>query len=81
MAEGYPRLQVKLGGRAVEVDIATLRKVWEVIRGSRMRLAADGNRSWNTRDALRLSRECADTSPSVRKSIPSAAFRVSREAL
>lgn len=60
MAEGYPRMQVKIGGRPVEVDIAVLRKVWEVIRGSGMRLAADGNRGLPTRDALRLSRECPD---------------------
>jgi L-alanine-DL-glutamate epimerase-like enolase superfamily enzyme len=60
LTEGYPRLQVKLGGRPVEADIETLRKVWEVIGGSGMRLAADGNRGWNTRDALRLSRECPD---------------------
>lgn len=60
LAEGYPRIQIKLGGRSVDADIATLRKVWEVIDGSGMRLAADGNRGWNTRDAIRLSRECAD---------------------
>lgn len=60
MEEGYPRLQVKLGGRSVDADIATLRKVWEVIRGSGMRLAADGNRGWNTRDVLHLTRECVD---------------------
>lgn len=60
LAEGYPRLQVKIGGRPVEVDIAVLRKVWELIRGSGMRLAADGNRGLPTRDALRLSRECPD---------------------
>jgi L-alanine-DL-glutamate epimerase-like enolase superfamily enzyme len=60
MAEGYPRMQVKIGGRPVEVDIAVLRKVWEVIRGSGMRLAADGNRGLPMRDALRLSRECPD---------------------
>ncbi|GIM65719.1 mandelate racemase [Planomonospora venezuelensis] len=60
LAEGYPRLQVKLGNRPVEVDIEALRKAWEVMRGSGMRLAADGNRSWTTRDVLRLSRECAD---------------------
>ncbi|WP_258348922.1 mandelate racemase/muconate lactonizing enzyme family protein [Saccharopolyspora gregorii] len=60
VAEGYPRLQVKLGGRPVEVDIEAVRKVWEVVRGSGVRLAADGNRGWNTRDVLRLSRECAD---------------------
>lgn len=59
-AEGYLRLQVKVGGRPVEEDIETVRKVWEVIRGSGMRLAVDGNRSLTTRDALRLSRECPD---------------------
>ncbi|MCT4684467.1 MAG: mandelate racemase/muconate lactonizing enzyme family protein [Roseicyclus sp.] len=58
--EGYPRLQVKLGGRPVEQDIEALRKVWEVIRGTGMRLAADGNRGWTTRDVLRVTRECPD---------------------
>lgn len=60
IAEGYPRLQVKLGGRPVEADIETLRKVWETVGDSGVQLAADGNRSWNTRDALRISRECTD---------------------
>lgn len=60
VAEGYPRLQIKIGGRPVEVDIEVLRKVWEVIRGKGIRLAADGNRGLPTRDALRLSRECQD---------------------
>lgn len=59
VAEGYPRLQIKVGGRPVEVDIAVIHKVWEAIRG-RARLAVDGNRGWTTRDALRVSRECPD---------------------
>ena len=58
--EGYERLQVKVGGRPVETDIETIRKVWEVIQGSKMKLAVDGNRGWTTRDALRVSRECSD---------------------
>ena len=58
--EGYPRLQVKVGGRPVEIDIEAIRKVWEAIGGSGMRLAVDGNRGWTTRDALRVSRECPD---------------------
>jgi len=58
--EGYPRLQLKLGGRDVEEDIAALRKTWEVLRGTGARLAADGNRGWTTRDALRVSRECPE---------------------
>ena len=57
LAEGYPRLQVKVGGRPVEIDIETISKVWEQIKGSGMRLAVDGNRGWTTRDALRVSRE------------------------
>ncbi|MDI3406413.1 mandelate racemase/muconate lactonizing enzyme family protein [Streptomyces cavernicola] len=60
LSEGYPRLQIKVGGRPVEEDIETVRKVWEVIRGSGVRLAVDGNRCLTTRDALRLSRECPD---------------------
>jgi 4-hydroxyproline betaine 2-epimerase len=60
LAEGYPRLQIKVGGRPVEIDIETIRKVWEVIKGSGMRLAVDGNRGWTTRDALRVSRECPE---------------------
>ena len=59
-AEGYRRLQVKMGGRPVEVDIETIRRVWETISGSGMKLAVDGNRGWTTRDALRVSRECPD---------------------
>jgi L-alanine-DL-glutamate epimerase-like enolase superfamily enzyme len=58
--EGYPRLQVKVGNRPVELDVETIRKVWEVLRGSGVRLAVDGNRSWNTRDVIRVSRACAD---------------------
>lgn len=58
--EGYPRLQVKLGGRAIDVDIEAIRKVWEATRNTGIRLAADGNRNWTTRDALRMSRECPD---------------------
>lgn len=59
VAEGYPRLQLKIGGRPVEIDIAVVRKVWERV-GDRVRLAADANRSLTTRDTLRLSRECLD---------------------
>lgn len=57
--EGYPRLQIKVGGRDVAIDIETIRKVHEGV-GPDMRLAVDGNRGWTTRDALRVSRECPD---------------------
>ena len=57
--EGYPRLQVKVGGRPVTTDIHVVRAVWERV-GTDVRLAVDGNRSLTTRDTLRLSRECQD---------------------
>jgi L-alanine-DL-glutamate epimerase-like enolase superfamily enzyme len=59
MREGYPRIQVKVGGRPVEEDIATVRKVWETV-GNDVRLAVDANRGLTTRDALHLSRSCQD---------------------
>ena len=59
MREGYPRLQVKVGGRPIDVDIEVIRKVWEGI-GNNMRLAVDANRGWTKRDAIRVSRECRD---------------------
>jgi L-alanine-DL-glutamate epimerase-like enolase superfamily enzyme len=60
VAEGYPRLQIKVGGRPVEQDVETVRKVWERVRGTGVRIAVDGNRSLTTRDALTLSRDCPD---------------------
>ena len=32
--EGFTRLQVKIGGRSVETDIAVVRKVWEAVGGA-----------------------------------------------
>jgi L-alanine-DL-glutamate epimerase-like enolase superfamily enzyme len=58
-AEGYPRLQIKLGGREVAEDIAVIKKVWEAV-GPTMRLAVDGNRGWSTRDVIHLSQACRD---------------------
>lgn len=57
--EGYPRLQIKIGGRPVETDIEAVRKVWERV-GNHARLTVDGNRGLTMRDTLRLSRECPD---------------------
>lgn len=58
-AEGYPRLQLKVGGRSVEEDIAVIRKVSEVVSPG-IRIAADANRGWTTRDAIWLSNACRD---------------------
>ena len=49
--EGFKRLQIKVGGRPIEIDIEVIRKVWEAT-GNDLRYAADANRGWNTRDTL-----------------------------
>lgn len=59
VAEGYPRLQVKVSGRPVEIDIETVRKVWERV-GGKIRLAVDANRGWTMRDAIFFSEACRD---------------------
>ena len=59
MAEGFARMQIKVGGRAVEEDIEVIRKVWEAV-GKGMRLAVDANRGWSTRDAVFVSQQCRD---------------------
>lgn len=59
LAEGYPRFQIKAGGRDVAEDIATIRKVNEVVGGD-MRLAVDANRGLSQAQAIQLSRACAD---------------------
>lgn len=56
-AQGYPRLQIKCGGRKVDEDIAVIHKIWEAV-GNRVRLAIDANRSLNARDTLFLSQAC-----------------------
>ncbi len=48
---GFERLQIKVGGRPVEVDIEVIQTVYRAV-GSDMRLSADANRGWSTRDAI-----------------------------
>ena len=57
--QGYKRLQIKLGGRPVEEDIESVRKVWEAV-GYDARLAADGNRGFTIVHAMALDRQCAN---------------------
>lgn len=57
--KGYPRLQIKLGGRDLEADVATVRRVWEAV-GHRASLAVDGNRGMTIAHALQLDHLCAD---------------------
>lgn len=53
--EGYPRIQTKVGGRSLDEDIATIRKVGEIIRPD-VKWAVDVNRGWSTQDAITASR-------------------------
>ena len=55
--QGFPRLQIKCGGRGIDEDIAVIHRIWETV-GNRVRLAVDANRSLNTRDTLLLSQAC-----------------------
>lgn len=56
---GYPRLQIKVGGRNLEQDVETVHKVWEAV-GHRARFAVDGNRGMAAAYALQLDRLCAN---------------------
>ena len=56
---GFTRFQLKVGGRPLEEDIATVRAVHEAL-GPGMKLVVDGNRAMTTRDALMLDRVCSD---------------------
>ena len=58
--EGYRRLQLKVGAHPPALDVEVIHKVWEALAGSDMRLALDANRGWTTRDAIHVSRACAD---------------------
>jgi len=57
--QGFERLQIKVGARPIHIDIEVIRKVWEAV-GNDIRLAADANRGWTTRDTLIASNALAD---------------------
>nr|WP_246800892.1 hypothetical protein [Mesorhizobium amorphae] len=51
------RLQVKISGKDLEEDAATVHKVWKVV-GYRSRIAVDGNRGLTVAAAIHLDRLC-----------------------
>ena len=59
--QGYPRLQLKVGGRSAEEDIEAVKRVFEV-RQPPVGIALDANRSWTTAHALEVSAACRDLS-------------------
>lgn len=59
VAEGYRRLQLKIGGRPVEEDIAVIRAVRQRI-GDQVPVAVDANRGMLIRDVIQLSHQYQD---------------------
>ena len=56
---GFGRVQLKIGGRSVEEDIASVRQVCGVLLPG-VRLAVDANRSLTIADAVALTESCRD---------------------
>ena len=59
IAQGFTRLQLKVGGRDVAIDVEVARKVWEQA-GAKLRIVLDANRSLNAIQAMQLSLGCRD---------------------
>lgn len=62
--DGFRRIQIKLGGRPIEEDIAVVKKTWEVI-GPSVRLVVDPNRSLTAADTITLSQQCRNIPMSI----------------
>jgi L-alanine-DL-glutamate epimerase-like enolase superfamily enzyme len=58
-AEGYGRIQLKVGGRDISEDIVAIREVAAVLV-PHVRLVVDANRAWTTSEAIAVSSECRD---------------------
>ena len=57
ISEGYPRFQIKAGGRDISIDIEVVNKVWEAI-GTKAQIVVDANRGLTASQTLRLSLAC-----------------------
>jgi L-alanine-DL-glutamate epimerase-like enolase superfamily enzyme len=58
-AEGFRRVQLKVGGRPLGEDLEAVRRVAEAL-SPRVSLVVDPNRSWTSRDARMVSLQCRD---------------------
>ncbi|MFO7783855.1 MAG: mandelate racemase/muconate lactonizing enzyme family protein [Thermodesulfobacteriota bacterium] len=58
-AEGFRRIQLKVGGRTLQEDIEAIRLVSEALSPG-VSLVVDANRSWASRDARLVSLQCRD---------------------
>lgn len=59
LEQGYQRLQIKVGGRAVTEDIDVIRELWQQL-GGQFELVVDANRALTPVQAVQLSQACAD---------------------
>ncbi len=57
--QGFPRIQIKVGGRDYETDVESIHKVNAALNPG-TRLAVDANRGWTTRDTIAVSQACRD---------------------
>lgn len=58
-AQGFKRIQLKVGGRMLEEDVEAIRRVFEVLSPD-VALVVDANRGWTKRDARLVSLQCLD---------------------
>ena len=58
-AQGFESLQIKVGGRDIDEDIAIVRKVFEAKNPATI-IALDANRGLTTTQAIQLSQSCRD---------------------
>ena len=64
VGQGYRRLQLKIGGRDIQTDIAAIHKVWEVV-GTQAQIVIDANRGLTTRDTQLISQQCRDIAMTI----------------
>ncbi|MCF8062289.1 MAG: mandelate racemase/muconate lactonizing enzyme family protein [Deltaproteobacteria bacterium] len=58
-AEGFKRIQLKVGGRNLQEDMEAVRRVSEALSPG-VSLVVDANRAWTSRDARLVSLQCRD---------------------
>lgn len=58
-SQGFRRFQLKAGGRPIEVDVETIRRVAAILAPG-VQLTVDANRGWTASEAITISRQCAD---------------------
>ncbi len=60
IAEGFRRLQLKVGRQDPKEDIAVITRVSEVAGPAGVQLVVDANRGWRVAEAIKISQACRD---------------------